>query len=351
MAYSNEGIALGIGAQTNQTTANTNVMLANNLIPGVASVSGATGILLHSPEDLQQSYERIESDGGVLPGFLSRVSGTFQRISPVVSFTIDSMGNRNTLTTPVSGEYNAAEYMKQILGGARMSKQTPTASQTEYGFENIVASLYKTLKIWRGDSTHAESWVLVGCTFNLTWNLVAGEKATITVDVFADSVIYDQTDPFPTNTGATAYGNQIGAAPILRLAAAKLHTITRGFQSGTIAISYDVQDFEDCNAVGGISKSQSGRTVEANLDWIVDTAASDYTQLTVDATTGTFGEIDFKIGQVSGAGQVQNATELYMQNMRYTTETKVDSSGKVVRNITGYGVGTAGDDEFNLVFV
>ena len=348
MAKIDEAVAIGIGVQTAQASVNEAVRDATDLITAAATGTTATGILLRNNADLAQTLARQESDGGVAPGSLSRVSGALLRVDPSFSFTIDAMGSRGEASSPLdAGDFNLPEYMKRIFAGARLVQQTPTAATTEYEFAATSAGAYHTLKIWRGAGANSESWVLVGCTFNLTFNFEAGQKATITVDVVADSVDYDGTSvTFPPASVTTAYGTQEKAAPILESAANALATVTRGFQSATLAISYPENVVPDCNAAGGELKSQgTPRLVSFEASYFADTGDDDYDLLTADLDGDDTGPaVSFRLGAVAGAGDTVNALTVLIPNFRVLDNGKEDGDS-VMRRITGYAA-IAGDSEF-----
>ena len=339
--------ALGLGPQADQATTNPNVLditadLQTTPVPTAGGSPGATGILVRDPADISQAFNRIESDGGTLPGSLSRISGSLQRIEPVLSFEIDAMGGQTPFGNPAAtGDFNFMEYMEQILAGTRLSAIQENLTISVYSLENDPTQLYKTLKVWskRGAGAVGEAWVFSGCTFGITWNLTAGEKVPMSIEVFADSVIYQQNATFPQATIATAYGDQVNAPPLLERASATLNSLDRGFQSGTISIGYESEDFQDCNAVGGIVNSQGTRNIIADLDWIAITEDDDFPKLEQDSFATGECTIDFAIGQPTAP--ILNAMGLTILHLRYTAETKVDST-KTVRKITGYA--SLGDD-------
>ena len=354
MAKTTEALAIGIGPQSDQASVNTDVSGATELIDTVASPSGATGIFIRNNEDLAKSFNRIESDGGRAPGSLTRKSGVLTRVEPAVTFTIDLMGNLVTTTagTPLDDEYDFAEYFEQILAGARLDKADGTQPVTTYEFATDDTAAYKTVKIWRG-LTDTESWTLVGCTFNLTFNHVAGEKSTVDVECVADSVIYDTTDTFPPNVApatqdlSAAFGNQTLAAPILQLADAALDGVTRGFQSASLGLSYEVIETPDSNVTNGIIKTQGTRNVTFTADWFHDTGETtgDYPNLETDLTQSgaAVPQVLYRVGQTSGAAEDPNAVLFLIPSLRYETTDKVDGE-QVIRTISGYATisGTTG---------
>lgn len=358
MGKDQEAIAIGIGPQASQALVDINAFVrdAVDLITGPASASGATGILLRSPEDLSKAFERIESDGGRVPGSLTRASGTFTRVEPTVSFVIDVMGNRFSPATPASGEFNFDEYFEQILSGARLVRGTEGANDTSYDFVAVPGTTtFKTLKIWRGLG-NTESWTLVGCTFNLTFNSVAEEKSTVTVDVIADSVIYNSSDTFPPADVVDAFGNQRLAAPICELALSTLDSVERGFQTSSLAITYNVVDVKDSNVTGGLIKSQGTRSIDFEAAYFRDTASDDFTFLedNLDGTGPAQLPAFFTIGQAAGAGDTINAVKFDIRSLRVTATDKIDGE-QVLRTIRGYatisgdsGVGIAANEEFSL---
>lgn len=340
-----DAIALGIGPQTGLGSVNTFVRDAVNLITTEAAAGGATGILLRNPEDLAKSFERIESDGGVVPASLSRVSGALARIKPTISFTIDMKGNSGTAGTPDAGDFDEDEYLEQILEGARMTRASSLSTGTLWEF--ISTTQYKTLKIWRGTvgAGSDEAFVLVDCTFTLDWTFVAGEKSVFTVNVFANSVIHQTNSTFPTNDLDDAYGTQQLAAPILQLAVATLDGAERGFTDASLSISYPEEEVPDCNVSGGITNLiGTPRTVEFSASWYLEQGEDDYALLEnelLGATTEP--AVDFTLGQAAGAGQTINAWQFTIPSLRATTTDKVDGvAGRVIRTITGYAV-VAGD--------
>lgn len=343
MARVNERIALGIGVQTLRGTPLAAVLNATGLITAAATGTDATGILLRDPGDLSKAFTRVESEGGTIPGSLSRLSGTFQRHEIAVSFTIDARGNGVATTTPIAGEFTFDEYFERILAGARLTRGAESSSDTLYEFASTQE--FQTLKIWRGDD---ESWTLVGCTFNLTWNLTAGEKATITVDVIADSVVYNDADTFPPTAATVAYGTQLDASPILEQALVTLDSDIRGFQTASLSVSYGEVDFQDANVITGIVKEQDTRTVELSADFILDSvqAKRDFEQLANNLDSGASPVLPvlFTLGQAAGAGEIQNAMKFDIPNWRITDTDKVDAT-KVVRTLTGFAViaGSSGD--------
>jgi hypothetical protein len=346
--YVPEAIAIGIGPQTGLGAVNTSVRDAVNLLPIAAAGTNATGILLRTDSDLSQAFERIESDGGRSPGTLSRLSGTLSRVEPTISFVIDAMGNRFSPATPSAGEFNASEYMIQLLEGARVIQEvTPAADGTSYFFDT--STIFKTVKIWRGINAPGsdEAWVLEDCTFNLTWSYTAGEKSTITVDVFANAVDFQPDTTYPT---APDYGTQVGAAPVLETAEATLDGQERGFVSASLAITYPAAQVPDSNVSGGITNViGQPRTVEFQASWYVEKDEHDYPLLETDADV-TIVPMTFHLGQAAIAAGVINAWEFTIDNLRVTNETKEDSDAlRVLRSITGYAVVNQGTVNQELV--
>ncbi|MEE8543672.1 MAG: hypothetical protein V3S94_07425 [Gammaproteobacteria bacterium] len=350
MAKIEDAVALGIGPQTALGTINDDVRDATELIDTVASPSGATGILLRNPEDLAKAMERIESDGGVVAGSRTRATGAKSRIVPTVSFDIDLKGNGGT-ATPSAGEFNALEYMIQILQGNRFIQEaTPGGTSTAYEFGiPTAAQSHKTLKIWRGTGAPGsdEAWVLQDCTFNLSLAYVAGEKCVLTADVFAGLVIYHNDSTFPA---APDFSTQVEAAPILSLAGASVDGVVRGFRSATLAIVYPEVDVPDSNATGGTTKQiGSPRDVQFTADWYGDDASDDFPDL-LESDVGV--PIFFTLGVPATAGLKINAWRVDMPLFRGVTTDKVDvESGDVVRTITGYASHTTGDAELVLTAV
>ncbi len=350
MAQIEDAIALGIGPQTAKGAVNVDVQTATELIAGPASASGATGILLRNPEDLSKSMERIQTDLGTVTGSRTRVTGGLIRIVPTVSFDIDAKGNGFSPATPTSPEFDALEYMLQIFEGARLLKGTSGGTSTPYEF-GIPATTeqYKTIKIWRGKVQvgQDEAWVLHDCTFNLTWSFVAGEKAVLTVDVFAGVVEHLTTTTFPP---APDFSTQIDSPPILSLAAANIDGVERGFTSASLAIAYPEIDVPDSNVDGGVTKEiGSPRDVQFSADWYADTASDDFLgTLQSDIAVPVF----FTLGQIGAAGELINAWRFDMPLFRGETTDKVDAeSNKVVRTITGYASHTTADAELVVTAV
>ena len=368
MAKIQEGLALGIGVQSDQFTVNTNVSTATQLITGVASGSGATGILVRNNSDFSVSFEREESEGGRVPGSLTRMSGVLKRTVPAFSFVIDWMGRVIATTTPIAGEYDPAEYMVRILAANRLDKGTSTSSDTPFEYATDASGAFHTLKLWRGTGAGTESWTLVGCTFNLTWDHTPNDKSTLTVEVIADSVIFLASDTFPTNATddlPTAFGNQRLAAPICQLAGAALDGITRGFQTASITSTYDVVETLDSNVATGKLNEQGQRTVEASVDFFADTleTVGDFPKIedNLDQTSAAPApKLTFIIGQVAGAGDIANAMELLIPSWRITGNEEVTGDNEqVVRRVTGYAApsgddasfGTAANEEQRVSFV
>jgi hypothetical protein len=329
---------------------NTSVRDAVNLLPIAAAGTNATGILLRADSDLSQAFERIESDGGRSPGTLSRLSGELSRVDPTISFTIDMQGNLIATGTPDAGDFDAPVYLSELYRGNRLGLQSSLSTGSAY-FYNTQTD-YETLKIWRGINAPGadEAWVLVDCTFNLSWNFTAGEKSTLLVDVFANSVQYQSTATYPTNTGSTAYGNQVLAAPILQLAAATINSQVRGFVSASLGSTYPDIEVPDSNVSGGITNViGQPRTVEFQASWYVEKGEYDYPML--ENASSAVVPMEFTLGQAAGAGELANAWKFTIANLRVTDETKEDSDAlRVLRSITGYAtVSGGGTDNEELV--
>lgn len=353
MATTTERIAIGIGVQSDRTTVNAAVRDAVDLIVGPATGTDATGIFLRDSEDLDMDFERLEGDGGTFSGgteLASRVSGSFQRVDPSLSFTIDVRGNGELTGTPDSGDFDQKEYLKRILEMAAFDGGTPSASDTVYAL--VSTQIFDTIKVWRD----VESWTFVGCRANLSWAFTSGVKGLLTVTVVADTVLYEPADTFPPASPLLAYGTQIDAAPVLQLALAALAGDTRGFQTATLEVTYDDEDFLDSNLIDGVVTDAGRRNVTFTGDYIVDDnqTSDDFDKLSEEFDTGTAPilEMVFNCGQAAGAATIQNAFRFDMPNLRVTTHSKVDSS-KVVRTLAGYGViagssGTGSADQQEL---
>jgi hypothetical protein len=358
--YVPDALVLGIGLQTGKGVVNPDAVNWVDLITGPADATNATGILLRNRADLSKALERIESDGGTVPGGLSRLTGVKTRISAALSFTIDAMGNRGTATagTPVAGDFPLDEYMIQILEGARMKELLAGAAGTTYEF-SATAKEYKTIKVWRGfrdDAGNEEAFIFSDCQINLTFNFTAGEKATITCDVIVGQVDHNIASTFPDNALNdlnAAFGNQILAAPVLERAGATLGGVVRGFQTGTLAITVPEQTFPDSNITGGIdTDTGSPRDVTFDATWFVDTASDDF-GLLEDDLDGAGPVMEFTLGQDAVASGLVNALKFSVSHLRATTTDKADadSGDKVLRTISGYaaiGSGGTTNQEFIL---
>ncbi len=347
MASILEKIAIGIGTQGSRGTANSSVDGATGLIVAAATGNDATGIFLRDPGDLDMDFSRLELEGGTFTGLTahaSRVTGSFKRVEPALSFTIDVRGSGVVSGNPVvDNDLDLPEYLQRILEMGGMAEGTSTSSVTPYEFGGV--QVYNTLKVWR----NGESWTLTGCRADLSWAFTAGEKARLTVTVIADSVVYDASDAFPSTAAATAYGTQLDAPPVLQLANATLDGDTRGFQSATLAIVYDSEDFQDSNLIDGIVTDAGRRNVTFTGDYIVDSGQSstDFGKLTqaIDSSgTSPILPMTFLCGQATGTATAQNAIKFDIPNLRVTEHSKVDQA-KMVRTIAGYAViaGSSGD--------
>lgn len=348
--------AIGIGAQVDQATVNSVVRDATGLTTGVAAGSDATGIHIRSDDDIDINMTRLAADLGTVPGSLTRLGSAFRSVEPSLSFTIDMMGNRFTPATPASGEFDLDEYMIQILEGARLVEETPASDFTPYEFSPT--ALYKTLKVWRA----TESWTFVGCTFDLSLAFVAGFRAPLTITVFADSVIHDDTEVFPTTDSATAFGNQLGAPPIFENAEIALDEVSRGMQTATLTITYERGEIGDANFPTGIRNTVGpSRTVELTANWYGDDAQDDFAFLETDLGnigTSPLRLVRFRLGQEALAGDTINAFLFRLQNFEYETNNEVVNGEDVVRGITGHavaagdtGIGSGPDDEFRLLTI
>lgn len=354
MAQLDEAIAIGIGPQTGgKGSINTDVEGATNLIPGVASGSGATGIFLRNPEDLAKAFERIESDGGVVPGSRTRQTGGFTRIDTTFSFDIDMKGNGDQSNDTID-DYDVPEYLTQIFQGARLFKGTATTSTTPYEFGvPSAAQSHKTLKVWRGNVSGGadEAFVFQDCTFNLSWSFEAGVKSVLSVEVLVGSVAQQTNSTFPTNTGATAYGNQIEAAPIVSLAGASIDGgAIRSFRTASLDIAYPVVDARDSNIDTGISKELgTPRDVNFSAEWYVDDQKDDLPDLLESDTPVP---VFFTLGTAVANPFFINGFLFDMPLFRGVTTDKVDpESSKAMRAITGYASHTNVDEELTITAV
>jgi len=348
MTYVPEALVLGIGPQTAKGAPSADVTGATDIHDLPAAPGLATGILVRNLGDLSLSFERIESDGGRSPGSDSRFSGVLQRIDiPTFSFSINLLGPR-TPTPAAMGDFDVDEYMLQIFQGTRIAQGTSDGSKTDYAFvPKKLSTGYKTLKVWRGNQGSPgdeEAFVFSDCTFGLTFNFVAGEVATLDVDVFAGGVVHQwgvgTGATFPDNVLsdlATAYGSQLGAAPLMGSADASLDGHTRGFQSATVSIGYPEQEVPDCNVGGGIDKDTgSPRTVDITATWFVAAEGDDFGLLS-DELDGAGPSLLFTLGREEPA-TIANSLLFTVDRFRGTTHDKADgeSGGMMLRTLTGY---------------
>ena len=349
MAKIDDKIAIGIGPQAALGDINTDVRDATQLIVTVAdgtTPNAATGILLREREDLSQSVARIQTDLGTVTGSRTRATGGFIRNEASISFDIDWKGNGGTTIGPNVGDYDALEYLIQLLEGHRLLQGTGTTSETPYAFgAPAVANTYKTLKIWRG----TDALVIQDCLFNLSWAITAGEKAVLTVDVLPGLVTPQTGQTFPTPVD---FGTQIGAPPIAGDGTlggeATLAGQTRGFKTATISSTYPVIDEQDINIPGGrINELGSPRDIQVSIDWFAESGQDDFANiLTADAGV----PLSFQIGAAAPGGtSFINAWRHTFPLFRGEDIAKVDAeSVKVVRTITGYASHTTGDAEMLL---
>jgi len=342
-------IALGIGKQTDQATVLAAVEDATSLISGEATGTSATGIFVNR-EDVSFGFTRIESDPRMFEDTYRPIGGTFYRVQPTLSFTIDAIGGGQTTTTPEADEFDLTEAMTRILAGAGIDQGTGTVTETPY---EVSASgiEYQSMKLWRGSAggtNDDEAWVFVGCIFDLSWNFTAGEKATLDVTVKADSVIHQGAGAeTPVNVtfpgpGSIDYGTQDSTSvPVLRSASANIGGDTRGITGGTISVSNVTQEVGDSNSATGILNEHTGRVIDWSGNWYTDAAAPadigfDYKTLTSNATDNV--DIEFNLGSAAGAGEVANALKFTIPNARFTENTKVEGGLNVIRSLGAYAV-------------
>jgi len=360
MAKVLDRIALGIGAQVDQATPLAAVEDATALISGAASGTDATGIFVDK-NNVQFGFNRVESDPRMFEDTLRPLAGTFYRVEPTLSFSMDVVGGGQTLTTPASGEYDLTEAMERILAGAGFDGGTSSSSNTTYGVEASSIE-YQTLKLWRGDSTTSnrdEAWVFVGCVFDVTWNFTAGEKATMDVTVHADSVIHkaagatDSTNVnFPTSIN---YGTQDSTTlPVMRDSQAIIGADTRGIVSGSISLTNEIQEVGDSNSATGVLKEHTGRMIEWSGDFYTDDTSAADVGIDYDTLVGNVSEnieVKFFLGAAStSTGEVANALKFTIPNARFTATTKADGGLNVIRSVGAYAVtNTAGNEsQFNI---
>lgn len=346
MAKIVDQIAIVIGAQSGLGSINTVVrdstIIANTDDGVVLSANEALGLLIRD-ETLTLDFERIEDDPQNFTGSFSKLPGSFLRSSVSdFSFDITVKGGGKTVDgTPSAGDYNLPEAIETLLSGFGLVRGTPTTADTPYVIDDPV---YLTLKVWRGDTSFTMQDCLVT---ELSYSNEPGNITIVTATVSAGGITFDNADTFPVSID---YGLQESLpAPVLKGAAASIGAVTRGFLAGTLTLTLDSEEVPDSNSTDGVIDEVTGRTIQWEGDFYVDSTDSDQDWVNL-IRTGTFEDLQWTLGvHVVGPAQQVNALQFYMQNVDFTAVKVVEQAGKVVYNLTGYATSPgAGNDEFTL---
>ena len=264
-------VAILIGEQVDQNTANDFVVNATDGIPTVSSAGGATSVLVE-PSAVSFGFSRVAQDPSNYGSTYYQKPGSFQHLDPSLSFTVPLRGGLFTTTPDL--DISRALLLSGCGVGSGASNVVPDASDpslfTQYNLAPTGVT-YSTIKLWRGD----ECWVFVGCFMNITMNFTANEYGTLACEVFSGaSTFYSagntvSTLPwaeYPTNIGYQEYTENPDHVediyPSLNLAAMSIGGIDRPLTSGSISVSNTTSSIPDSNAPEGVIISPEGRSVE-----------------------------------------------------------------------------------------
>jgi len=332
-----KGLADGGGSGTGGE-----IISVDGLILGSRDAGDAnTGITLPTFE--REGQERADVAGSftkTLDSFLRQVPNGFD-------VTFEFKGNGRTAgSPPVDADFHPVTAFDAML---RAAGTTPSAGATQ-GTGGAgqtyqpAALLPASAKLWFGSSAASDTVAvvlmdLVASGFSL--EITPGGLALVTVTFEGKVESESGGNVFPTfdaaqiqATPTTGDGNQTISAPVAQSIGNSWST-TRGFAGPfTIEVSQTIEDVPDSNAVDGIEKLQTDRTVELSGPIYVDDAGETFEKDQLTTTSLPSTPLSFTVGTAAADGETIDAFFFQMDHP-LAREVKYNSVGnQLVAEVT-----------------
>lgn len=266
------------------------------------------GLVLGDPEagigesGISFGFGRRHRDKAVLAGGDTRpLSDWLAAEVRTFSFTFPFCGNRATTTagTPVDGDFQPLRGVEAILNGAGL---LGAAWGTGVGWSFKFGTVWPfSSLLWFGENRLE----LLDCRCNtLAITYTPGALAIATADIVVGSI----KDPAAKGFSPVTFPTTVDYGPQAEVSAPVVEQIghawqeTRGFSELTINISRDIGDVLDSNAIDGIIKAPSGKTVTIEAVLYSDTVDKVYELDQAFATVvGDLDALAFQVGTDAAA--------------------------------------------------
>jgi len=340
----NRELALVVDAQSVEGTPNPTIAALTGptiaLSDGLVLGDSGSGIL---KSGIDISLARVEKDPGFVSGSFTRLDGDFIEAAVDLTFSFPMAGPRITTTTPVDTEFEHDVGIDALFACCGLDG----ASGGSTWFYTPADATFATVKIF--DS--GNYWVIRDVKGDITFNLPAGEVgiATCTLKGVVDS-FGATTFPATVDYGVQATVNApvvAGVVPSWGISAEE-----RGWETLSISIVNDLQDYADSAKTPARIVEQNGREITVEIE-IIDTDTDiDFSYQNLIGTTaptddliGTMGFDDIATGADPAVAYTVSANNLRVQD--YTPGTR---GVKAKSTITAVCTGTTAGSEFFIEF-
>jgi hypothetical protein len=318
-----DGLAIAVGVQSAFGTINTTIRDLSGTIDETDGCvlgnkdSGDADSGIASP-----SLEGVFRDVAKVAASFTESADSFQRLAVSgFAITFAVQGNGGT-STPAVGEadlsvlfpgYEALYEMAGLIGAAGGSgceqDYTPRHAGSSGG-----STIYGTVKCWMGDLSvvfedcivsSAEFVATPGGNVLCTMNIMVG--ATDTANI-SDGVT------FPTIT-YDAMASE--ASPVVEAVAFAAFGQTRGFESLTVKIENEIEEYGDSNiATTGKRQAQTRRQFLVDGTLYVNTSDSDAAIAQLISGSAPTNDLSFQVGTVATAGLTMLAFKMEVNNLQ-----------------------------------
>ena len=329
-----DGIALAIGTQSAFGTVNGTIKaLSGALVVGDGIILGdknsgdaETGIALPNfTADVREVAQ-------VAASFTQQADEFIKELVEGLTIAFPLKGNGADAGAPDVDAAKPDAGIDELWGTAGLVGASGAAAP-DYKFTPRATAEYSTIHLWVADL----DFILMDCLVDVaTIDLISGKQALVTANFKVGAVeSFNDGVAFPTFT----WGKQASmAAPVVEGMAFAAFGQTRGFQTLTIKIANQIEEFGDSNvAVTGIRQSQKDRVITVDGRIYLESADSAAEHTALISTSAPTADLSLQLGDpdVGGAETELNAilinvNNLQLKNIKYDrtgADTSVELSG------------------------
>ncbi len=325
----------------------------NATLDGITtSLSHTQGLLLGDPEagvyesGLTLTLGRKRKDKAFLGSSRSRPLSDFLAAEvPTFTFAVPFVGNRaDASDPPVDADATPLVGIDALLEGVGL---VGAAWGGGVGWEYAFGSPYpiSALVYYSGNRLELLD---CRCAHSIVFPYAGIPILTATIEV--GSIKDHSVAALPTTL---TWGEQATVSAPTCVSLANQWQDTRGFGTGTLAITPEITDVGDVNAATGIVKEETDREVIFTGDLFADSTVDkgyEYSQL-IETTQGNLDELSFLVGSAMTANNPAEAVAISIPDPELTEASPIALGSKAGHDVNLIGRGTgSGDNELYIRF-